>query len=145
MRASYGSNVFLKFLGGESEAEALLDLVFEGKVEGAVSGVVLSEVLFGYLRLTTNMRPYDLKRKLPKMNVDLTPIRELLEPFQILEVAPNPNELFDLVNKSGLLPNDALIALTCLKEGIPLVSFDSDFDRVSELRRITAPDKLLTK
>ncbi|WP_456366507.1 PIN domain-containing protein [Thermococcus sp.] len=122
MRAFYGSNVFLKFLGGESKAGALLDLVFEGKVEGVVSWVILSEVIFGYLRLATNMRPYDLKRKLPKMNVDLTPIRELLEPFQILEVAPNPNELFDLVNKSGLLPNDALIALACLKESIPLVA-----------------------
>ncbi len=142
MRAFYDSNLFLKFLGGESEAGALLDLVFEGKVEGAVSWVVLSEVIFGYLRLTTNMRPYDLKRKLPKMNVDLTPIRELLEPFQILEVDPNPNELFDLVNKSGLLPNDALIALTRLKEGIPLVSFDSDFDRVAGLRRVTTPEGL---
>ncbi len=142
MRVFYDSNVFLKFLGGESEAGVLLDLAFEGKVEGAVSWVVPSEVLFGYLRLTTNMRPYDLKRKLPKMNVDLTPIRELLEPFQILEVNPNPTELFDLVNKSGLLPNDALIALTCLKEGIPLVSFDSDFDRVAGLRRVTTPEEL---
>ncbi|WP_297507286.1 type II toxin-antitoxin system VapC family toxin [Thermococcus sp.] len=142
MRVFYDSNVFLKFLGGESEAGALLDLAFEGKVEGVVSWVVLSEVIFGYLRLTTNMRPYDLKRKLPKMNVDLTPIRELLEPFQILEVNPNPTELFDLVNKSGLLPNDALIALTCLKEGIPLVSFDSDFERVAGLRRGTTPEEL---
>ena len=145
MRAFYDSNVFLKFLGGENKAGELIDLVFEGKVEGVINWVILSEVLFGYLRLATGMKPYDLKRKLPRMNVDLTPIRELLEPFQVLDVDSNPNELLELVNKSGLLPNDALIALACLKEGIPIVSFDSDFNRVPELRRITAPDELLAE
>jgi len=143
MKAFYDSNVFLKFLGGDREAEELIDSVFEGTVEGVINWVVLSEVTFGYLKLATNLRPYDLKKKLSKIDVDFNPVRELVEPFKVLEASYTPDELFSTIRAFGLLPNDALIALTCQREKIPLVSFDSDFDSVPDLRRITNFKELL--
>lgn len=134
MRVFFDSNVFLKFFGGEEKAKALLSLVWEGEVEGAINPVVLSEVTYGYIRLSTNLRPYDLKRKLPKLDVDLSPVEELLSEFTMLNPAYSVGDLLGMVSSYGLLPNDASIALTCRIEGIKrIATFDSDFQRVDFL------------
>jgi len=143
MKAFYDSNVFLKFLGGEKEAGELLDLAFGSRVKGVINWVVVSEVTFGYLRLSTGLRPYDLKKKLSKLEIDLSPVAELLEPFEVLDVKSTPKEVFEMITSFGLLPNDALIALTCTREGIQtIVSFDSDFDNVRGLKRVANPNDL---
>jgi predicted nucleic acid-binding protein len=41
--------------------------------------------------------------------------------------------------------NDALIALACQERGIPAIaSFDSDFDKVTWLRRLARPEDVIT-
>jgi predicted nucleic acid-binding protein len=55
------------------------------------------------------------------------------------------SEVLDLIHTSSgeLNFNDALIALACRERDIPaLISFDPDFDRLSWLRRVAAPDDL---
>ncbi|WP_456423545.1 type II toxin-antitoxin system VapC family toxin [Thermococcus sp.] len=143
MRAFYDTNIFLKFLGGEKEAGELLDLAFEGTVKGVINWVVVSEVTFGYLKLLTGLRPYDLRKKLSKLEIDLSPIEELLKPFEVLNIGSDSSEIINAIQRFGLLPNDALIALTCIENGIStIVSFDSDFDKVANLKRVTNPDEL---
>jgi predicted nucleic acid-binding protein len=55
------------------------------------------------------------------------------------------SEVLDLIHTSSgeLNFNDALIALACRERDISaLISFDPDFDRLSWLRRVAAPDDL---
>lgn len=48
-----------------------------------------------------------------------------------------------LTSRGGLNFNDALIALSCRKRGIPYVaSFDRDFDQIEWLRRVAEPGDL---
>ena len=134
MRVFFDSNVFLKFLGGDEKARNLLNLVWSGKVEGVVNPVVLSEVTYGYIRLSTGLRPYDLKKKLPRLDLDLSPVEELLSGVLLLNPSYSVDELLGVISTYGLLPNDASIALTCKIEGIDrIATFDSDFNRVDFL------------
>ena len=131
MRVFFDSNVFLKFLGGDENAKLLLQLALRGDVEGVISPIVLSEVTYGYLRLTTGLSPYNLKKKLLKVEVDLLPIRDLLSEFTLLNPEYSVEDLLDVIYRYRLLPNDASIALTCKIEGIgKIATFDSDFERV---------------
>ncbi|NJE77191.1 type II toxin-antitoxin system VapC family toxin [Thermococcus sp. ES12] len=131
MRVFFDSNVFLKFLGGDENAKLLLQLALRGDVEGVISPIVLSEVTYGYLRLTTGLSPYNLKKKLLKVEVDLLPVGDLLSEFTLLNPEYSVGDLLDVIYRYRLLPNDASIALTCKIEGIEkIATFDSDFERV---------------
>ncbi|WP_257789388.1 PIN domain-containing protein [Thermococcus thioreducens] len=99
--------------------------------------VVLSEVSYGYLRLMTGLSPYNLKKKFSKISMDLSPVRELLSDFTLVNPAYSVNDLLGVISTYRLLPNDASIALTCRIEGIKkIATFDSDFERVDFLEII---------
>ncbi len=134
MRVFFDSNVFLRFFGGDEKARELLNLVWSEDVEGVINPVVLSEVTYGYMRLLTDLRPYNLRKKLPKLELDLSPVEDILSDFVLLNPSYSVGELLDVISTYRLLPNDASIALTCKIEGIKkIATFDSDFERVGFL------------
>ncbi|QDA30874.1 PIN domain-containing protein [Thermococcus indicus] len=138
MKVFFDSNVFLKFFGGDEKARSLILLAESGDVEGVINSVVLSEVTYGYLRLATGLGPYSLKKKLPKLDVDISPVEELLSGFTLLNPSYSIGEFLSVVSRYGLLPNDAIIVLTCMVEGIEkIATFDSDFERVDFLEIVT--------
>ena len=130
MEAFIDSNVILKYLEGDKRAESLLD-----KVDvGFINPIIVSEVIYGYIRLTTDLKPYELKEKFHKLQIDLTPLYESLLDFVLLPSSITLNELKEVIEKYKLLPNDALIALTCKHYGITkIATFDDDFKRVDFL------------
>ena len=79
------SNVILRHLSGDVQARRIVDLVESGKFKGYVNQIVVSEVLYVYIKLTTDMKSYELKKK-PEVvkHVDLKPVFKLLSPFEEL-------------------------------------------------------------
>jgi len=87
----------------------------------------VSEVLYVYIKLTTDMKPYKLKKK-PKVvkHVDLKPVLKLLPLFEEL---PSSSEITkiakEVIRDYGFLPNDAIIVATCKHYGIgKIATFD---------------------
>ena len=112
-----------------------------GEVKGLINQIVISEVLFVYIRLKTG-KPSRYLRNNPEMiaKLNLDPVFEVLSIFTEL---PSSNEIFllfhEMLKKYGLLPNDALIAATCKHYGIKkIATFDEDFKRVDFLEIIVA-------
>ena len=140
MKVFFDSNVFLKYLAGVEEAKKLLDKVEYNEWEGYVNDVVVSEVIYGYLRLALNISRYKLKEYVVKY-VDR--IKELLEQdvhplfvnFEHLPTNVGIDTLIEYIAEYKLLPNDALIAVTCKAYDIKnIATFDEDFNRVPWLR-----------
>ncbi|MEM4617116.1 MAG: type II toxin-antitoxin system VapC family toxin [Archaeoglobaceae archaeon] len=134
MEVFFDSNVFLHHLANTREvASKLLEDVENGKITGFINDVVVSEVIYGYLRALTNLKPHQLQSKLCKIDFDLSPIKELLSLFRVLSCSFGV-EVAEIVEKYKLLPNDALIAATCKHYGIKkIATFDEDFKRVDFL------------
>jgi len=134
MEVFFDSNVFLHHLANTREvASKLLEDVENGKITGFINDVVVSEVIYGYLRALTNLKPHQLQSKLPKIDFDLSPIKDLLSLFRVLSCSFGA-EVAEIVEKYKLLPNDALIAATCKHYGIKkIATFDEDFKRVDFL------------
>ena len=57
------SNVILRHLGGDVRAKRIVDLVESGEFKGYVNRVVVSEVLYVYVKLVTGMKSYELKKE----------------------------------------------------------------------------------
>lgn len=55
MKVFFDSNVFLKYLAGVKDAKRLLDRVEHDEWKGYINGIVISEVVYGYLRLALNV------------------------------------------------------------------------------------------
>ncbi len=130
------SNVILRHLGGDLRAKKIVDLVEAGELRGYVNQVVVSEVFYIYIKLTTGMRSYGLKGK-PEVvkQVDVEPVYKV---FSLFEELPGSFEITriarNMMRDYGLLPNDAIIAATCKHYGIRRVAtFDEDFKRVDFL------------
>ena len=66
MKVFFDSNIFLKYLVGVEEVKKLVDKVEYGKWKGYVNDVVVSEVVYGYLRLALNVSKYRLKEYVVK-------------------------------------------------------------------------------
>jgi len=138
----FDSNVFLKYLAGAEEAKKLIDKVERGEWRGYVNDVVVSEVVYGYLRLVLNVSRYKLRDYVVK-HVDK--VKELLEQdvyplfidFEHLPTSVGIDRLLEYMANYKLLPNDALIAATCRTYGIDTIAtLDEDFKRVPQLRVI---------
>lgn len=118
MKVLFDSNVFLKYLAGVEEARKLSDKVEYGEWKGYVNDVVVSEVVYGYLRLALNISRYRLREYVVKY---ADKVKELLEQdvyplfvnFEHLPTSAGIDILLEYVVKYKLLPNDALIAATC--------------------------------
>lgn len=130
------SNVILRHLGGDVRAKRIVDLVESGEFKGYVNQVVVSEVLYVYVKLVTGMKSYELKKK-PEVvkQVDLKHVFKLLSLFEEL---PSSFEITriaeEMIRGYGFLPNDAIIVATCKYYGIgKIATFDDDFKRVDFL------------
>ena len=142
MKVFFDSNVFLKYLAGVEDAKRLLDRVEYDEWKGYINDIVISEVVYGYLRLALNVSRYKLRKYIAKYT---DRVRELLEHdiyplFTVFEHLPTSIDIYSLIEymtKYRLLPNDALIVATCRAYGIEnIATFDEDFKRVSWLRAI---------
>ncbi len=132
----FDSNVLIRHLTGDRKAKALVDKVEAGLIHGYINQVVVSEVVYVYLRLSTKVDVKALKKN-PTLckEVSLDPVYELLELFNELASSKAITEISrKIIADYGLLPNDALIAATCKHYGIKkIATFDEDFKRVDFL------------
>jgi len=130
VEAFIDSNIILKYLEGDPRAKKILDIVDVG----FINPIVVSEVLYGYIRLMTGFKSYDLKKKFPSLTLELKPIYESLSDFILLPLVFELRELQAMMERFKLLPNDALIALTCRHYRVEkIATFDNDFKRVDFL------------
>ena len=134
MKAFFDSNIFLHHLADTSQkATGLLERVESGEIVGYINDVVVSEVIYGYLRATTELKPYKLRKEILEVDFDLSLVKELLDMFN-LHPCNVGSGVVEVIEKYRLLPNDALIAATCKHYGIKkIATFDDDFKRVDFL------------
>jgi predicted nucleic acid-binding protein len=98
--------------------------------------MVVSETIYIYLRLALGVSHYKLRKLVAKWDERVRSLLEedvesLLSLFNMVAVEARIEEILDLVESYGLLPNDALIVITALKHGISTIAtFDEDFRRV---------------
>ena len=120
------SNVLLRYLADDPLAAKIV----ESGNTFYVNSTVVSEVIYGYMRIKTGLSPLTLKRKLPTLHVDTTPVETLLE--DVVEVPiPPAKVVIETVKKYKLLPNDATIVASMRLAGLDkLATFDGDFKRV---------------
>ena len=136
MRVFFDSNVFLKYLAGVEDAKKLIGKVEDGEWKGYVNDIVISEVVYGYLRLALDVSRYRLR----KYVIEYTDrVKELLEQdvyplftdFEHLPISIGIENLIEYMTKYRLLPNDALIVATCRAYNInDIATFDEDLKRV---------------
>jgi len=142
LRVLYDSNVLIKYLAGDEKARTLVEKVVSGEWEGYITGTVVSETIYIYLRLALDVSRYKLRELITRQdervkNLLEEDIRPLLSLFKLVTAETRIEELLDLIESYGLLPNDALIAIVALKHGInTIATFDEDFRRVPRLRVI---------
>ena len=96
------------------------------------NSIVLSEVLYVYLKALSGLKSYQLKtdpKEITGRKKELEELFLFFEAFIILDLTEETNKIaFKMVIQNGLLPNDALILATCKLNGIThLVSDDVDF------------------
>jgi predicted nucleic acid-binding protein len=117
----------------KAQSLALLDRVASGAVEVGADVEVLQEILHRYRaigRWDDGKRVYDLARTIVATWIPLD-----------LSVLDRARALLD--RDPALSARDALHAAVCLEVGAEaLCSFDRDFDRVAELRRVQPADLL---
>ncbi len=136
MRVFFDSNVFLKYLAGVEDAKKLIGKVEYGEWKGYVNDIVISEVVYGYLRLALDVSRYRLR----KYVIEYTDrVKELLEQdvyplftdFEHLPISIGIENLIEYMTKYRLLPDDALIVATCRAYNINnIAAFDEDLKRV---------------
>ena len=142
MKVLYDSNILIKYLAGDEKARTLVENVSSGEWEGYITVTIVSETIYIYLRLALDVSRYKLRELITKQderikNLLEEDIRPLLSLFNLITVETRIEELLDLIESYGLLPNDALIAMVALKHGInTIATFDEDFRRVPWLRVI---------
>ena len=111
-------------------------------MEGYITDIVASETMYIYLRLALGVTRYRLRELIARRSSEDTELLEedvkpLLSLFNMIAAEAAVEELVDLIESYGLLPNDALIAAAALRHGIDAVAtFDEGFKRVQWLRVI---------
>ena len=137
MRIFIDSSIVLAFLAGQDErAKRLVSKVEEGAVTGYINPVVIDEVIHGYLRLATGLSSRRIRQLLARrerflaelVRSDVVPVLELFTP---LPLAASPHEVAAYMERYGLMPADAVTALTCEAYGIKTIAtLDEDFKRI---------------
>ncbi|NPA76418.1 MAG: PIN domain-containing protein [Candidatus Diapherotrites archaeon] len=98
MELFFDSNVLLKYMAGDEMAARIVE-----ENSGYINSTVVSEVTYGYIRTITDMSPFDLKNRFATVNVDLEPVRTLLERFTEIPVPP-ASTILTVISKYKLLP-----------------------------------------
>ncbi|CAB49719.1 type II toxin-antitoxin system VapC family toxin [Pyrococcus abyssi] len=133
------STLIIEHLKGNPIARKILEVLIDSDVNVYINDVVASEVIFIYLKLTTGKSYLTLKKNpVIVRSVDKTSVYELLGMFKFLET----NEFVfsiakRLIDKYGLLPNDALILATAIFYRCDyLIALDSDYKEPCEAEKI---------
>ncbi len=129
----FDSNIFLFHLSGRDSATKLIEEVENGRFRGYINDVVVSEVVYGFLRAETGLSPFELRKGITRLDVDLTLLMRLFGLFRLLPCNYGIS-IMEVMEDYRLLPNDALIAATCKSHSIKnIATFDEDFKRVDFL------------
>ena len=140
MKVFFDSSVLLAFLAGQDDrAYKMVKEVELGLIEGYINDIVVGEVIYGYLRLTTKLSSLRIRQLLAKRDrrlIDLLEdVRPLLELFVSFPTNVNVREVIDVMSEYGLMPADTIIALTCKKNEIEVIAtLDTDFKRIPWLK-----------
>ena len=137
MRIFVDSSIVLAFLAGQDErAKKLIRDIEDGIVAGYINPVVVDEVIHGYLRLATGLSSRRIRQRLARrdkflielVRSDAVPVLEL---FTLLPLAASPRRVAAYMERYGLMPADAMIALTCEDYGIKTIAtLGEDFKRI---------------
>jgi len=137
------SNVFLKILEGDEEIYRQF-LALSQKKQIYRNPIVGSEVVHVFIRLYTGKRPHEIKTNpdiITGIKTELQKVEKLIDLAQTIPITYSEEETARKIMKDyGLLPNDALIAATCLQHSITeIATFDNDFTSCPFLtvRRLT--------
>ena len=143
MRIFVDSSILLAFLTGQDGgAYRVLEDIEDGIATGYINPIVVDETIYGYLRLTTGLSSRRIRQLLAKrsgriaglIRSDVLPVLKL---FVSLPLSAEPDDVVSLIEEYGLMPADALIALTCKQHGIGTVAtLDDDFKRIPWLRTV---------
>lgn len=125
------SNVFLKILEGDREVyRNFLELSKTKQIYR--NAIVGSEVVHVFIRLYTGKRPREMKTNptiITGISAELQKVEKLIDLAQTIPLTFSEEKAArKLMTDYGLLPNDALIAATCLQHSIATIAtFDNDF------------------
>ncbi len=141
MKICLDSSVLIAHLGGDSLARDIIVKIVRGEWEGFINPIVASETMIGFLRLATGVSAGRIRDRLSKSDPELLGylprVLGLLELFENLPIRATPQELVNTMTSYSLMPNDALIAITCRHHGVShIATFDKDFDRVPWLTMV---------
>lgn len=129
------STVFVEHLKGNSKATDILEALIEESVAGYINETVASEVIFIYMKLKTGKSFKTLKKK-PELvrAIQKEPVYELLSLFRFLETNEFVFSLSKrLIEKYGLLPNDAIIGATAIFYNLDgIITLDEDFAEMGQ-------------
>ncbi len=120
---------------GNSKATDILEALIEESVAGYINETVASEVIFIYMKLKTGKSFKTLKKK-PELvrAIQKEPVYELLSLFRFLETNEFVFSLSKrLIEKYGLLPNDAIIGATAIFYNLDgIITLDEDFAEMGQ-------------
>ncbi len=68
MKVLYDSNILIKYLAGDEKARTLVEKVASGEWEGYITGTVVSETIYVYLRLALEVSRYKLRELIIKQD-----------------------------------------------------------------------------
>lgn len=137
MRVFVDTSIILAFLAGQdNRARELLKEIENAKITEYINPLVVNEVIYGYLRLTTRLSSRRIRELLARRDARLIDLAKndvwpILRFFTTLPLIAEPGEIIQYMEEYGLMPADAIIALTCKQHGINTVAtLDKDFMRV---------------
>ena len=143
MRVFVDTSVILAFLAGQDDrALEIIRGVERRELTGYINPLVIDETIYGYLRLATGHSARRIRKLLARrderlMGMIKDEVQPVLKLFTTLPLASEPGEVTGLIEEHGLMPADALIALTCRQHEISVIAtLDEDFKRVPWLRVI---------
>ncbi len=135
-RVFIDTNAIIELFRNNEGVKEFFRKVEDGQIEGLTNTIVFLETLHVYAILKTDQGPMNLKKR-PHIlkSIDFSPVLKL---FTILKILPvnsiSMEDVVEIIQKYGLLPNDALIVATCKHYGIKkIATFDEDFKRVDFL------------
>jgi len=143
MRVFVDTSIILAFLAGQDErAKDLIRRIERHEITGYINPVVIDETIYGYLRLATGLSARRIRKLLAKREERLikmikSEVQPVLKLFTTLPLIAEPGETVEIIEEYGLMPADALIALSCKQHELnTIATLDEDFKRIPWLEVI---------
>ncbi|BAA79190.1 conserved hypothetical protein [Aeropyrum pernix K1] len=141
MRIFVDTSIILAFLAGQDDrAKDLMRKVERHEITGYINPLVIDEVIHGYLRLATGLSARRIRKLLARRDERLIKMIKgevwpVLKLFTTLPLMAEPGEIIEFIEEYGLMPADALIALTCKQHELDTIAtLDEDFKRIPWLK-----------